>query len=153
LLNLGGPYWKTVAQSRNDVVFHFWPSSSSFENRGNSLQKKRKKETRRSDHPCVQWLISTTAITTFPDRSHHWQVIETGKTPPPPRPLQWSGLRESESLSNTNAQWSLILLPRRKRRAKRLPRTVPYKYPTKQPSLGDGRRKKTGEKVQRRRER
>jgi hypothetical protein len=45
-----------------------------------------------------------------------------------------AGLRESEFLSNTNAQQSFILLLGRKRRAKRLPRTVSYKYPTKQPS-------------------
>jgi hypothetical protein len=58
-----------------------------------------------------------------------------------------AGLREFESLSNTNAQRSLILLPGRKRRAKRLPRTVPYKYPTKQPSLrGTKKRKRRGEK-------
>jgi len=56
-----------------------------------------------------------------------------------------AGLQEFESLSNTNAQRSLILLPGRKRRAKRLPRTVPYKYPTKQPSLrGTKKRKRRG---------
>ncbi|KAI5583397.1 hypothetical protein BDE02_06G011600 [Populus trichocarpa] len=56
-----------------------------------------------------------------------------------------AGLQEFESLLNTNAQRSLILLPGRKRRAKRLPRTVPYKYPTKQPSLrGAKKRKRRG---------
>jgi hypothetical protein len=56
-----------------------------------------------------------------------------------------AGLRESEFLSNTNAQQSFILLLGRKRRAKRLPHTVSYKYPTKQPSRV-GMKKKRGRK-------
>jgi len=61
-----------------------------------------------------------------------------------------AGLRESEFLSNTNAQQSFILLLGRKRRAKKLPRTVSYKYPTKQPSrvgIKKKKGKKTGEQI------
>jgi len=64
-----------------------------------------------------------------------------------------AGLRDFESLSNTNAQRSLILLQGRKRRVKRLQRTVPYKYPTKQPSLrGTKRRKRRGGEEKKQRE-
>jgi hypothetical protein len=97
IATLGGPDLKTVAQSINDIVFHF---RSPY-----SLYKKEKKIGKTVDQT-TRWLISMTAITTFPDRSHHWHVIEMRKKPPPKTPAM-VGLQESENLSNTKSQQTL----------------------------------------------